>query len=340
MNPAQLSQLRIANDRKRRNNAPFIWIVVAVVAITSAVGYAAWPRTADNIRSMGGSKAGREGVIADKSVKTTAATRASSESALAPGAGPERAAVEGSILTVPGYIVAHERIEISPRFMGVVKWIGVRKGDAVTNGQTLALLDDAEYRARMAELDGQLAVANVGVEKAQMDLRRAEDLVSKKVEMQKMLDDARLALDLARAQVKQAEGARKLTETYLDWCIIRSPVNGVIMERLVDPDELVTPQTFGGARSPSTSILAVADLDDLQVEIDVNETYLSKIGLRQKCKVSPEAYPERLYDGYVAEMAPEASRQKGTLQIKVQIVKPDRYLTPELSAKVDFLPIH
>ena len=59
--------------------------------------------------------------------------------------------------------------------------------------------------------------------------------------------------------------------------------------------------------------------------------------LNQKCKVSPEAYPDRVYDGYVAEKAPEANRQKGTLQVKVQIVNPDQYLTPELSAKVDFL---
>ena len=84
-------------------------------------------------------------------------------------------------------------------------------------------------------------------------------------------------------------------------------------------------------------MIAVADPKDLQVEIDVNEVDLSKISLNQKCRVSPEAYPEKHYDGYVAEIAPEADRAKGTLQIKVQIKNPDRYLTPELSAKVDFL---
>ena len=88
---------------------------------------------------------------------------------------------------------------------------------------------------------------------------------------------------------------------------------------------------------PSTALIALADLKDLQVEIDLNESHLAKISLNQKCRVSPEAYPERHYEGFVAEIAPEASRQKGTLQIKVQIQKPDRYLTPELSAKVDFL---
>ena len=97
--------------------------------------------------------------------------------------------------------------------------------------------------------------------------------------------------------------------------------------------------TNGGTRGPSTSLVAVADPDDLQVEIDLNESDLAKVSLGQKCAVSPEAYPDRKYEGVVAEMAPEASRQKGTLQIKVQIRKPDHFLTPELSAKVDFLPL-
>jgi len=77
-------------------------------------------------------------------------------------------------------------------------------------------------------------------------------------------------------------------------------------------------------------------LNDLQVEIDMNEADLSKISLGQKCRVIPKAYPDKVYDAVVAEIAPEANRAKGTLQVKVQILKPDRYLTPELSAKVEF----
>ncbi len=336
MNQAQLSQLRITSEQKRRRNTPFIWIAVLIVAVAGVAGYAAWPRDRDSAAKT----LAKADLAGSKPVDTTAPTPSGHPSGAAESPAPTagRPSVPGSILTISGYIVTRERIEISPRFMGLVKWIGVKKGDAVTNGQTLVVLDDSEYRARMAELDGQLGVANVGVEKAHVDLRRAENLVSKQVEMQKMLDDARLALDLAQAQVKQAAGSRKIMETYLDWCIIKSPVNGVILDRQVDPDELVTPQTFGGVRGPSSWLLAVADLNDLQVEIDVNENYLSKIALGQKCKISPEAYPDRLYDGYVAEMAPEASRQKGTLQVKVQVVKPDRFLTPELTAKVDFLP--
>ena len=335
MRDSQISQLRIDPCQKQRSSAPF-WIIIFIVAgISVAVAFFAWPRGSDSVRIVGGKKGG------------DAATVKSTPEGARPGGGgsngpvrlsaPDTGHVEGSILTVPGYIIPRERIELSPRFMGVVKWIGVKKGDSVTNGQVVVILDDSEYRARLADFDGQLAVASVAVEKAKLDLRRTTDLVEKRVEMQKSLDDARLALASAEAQVLQIRGARQLIETYLSWCTIRSPVNGVILERLVDPNELVSPQTFGGTRGPSTSLLAMADLSDLQVEIDVDESYLAKVGLGQKCKLRPEAFPDRLYDGVVAEMAPEASRQKGTLQIKVQVINPDRYLTLELSAKVDFL---
>jgi HlyD family secretion protein len=73
------------------------------------------------------------------------------------------------------------------------------------------------------------------------------------------------------------------------------------------------------------------------VEIDLNEADVAKVSLNQECRVSPEAYPDKVYRGYVAEMAPEANRQKGTLQLKVQIRDPDKFLTPELTAKVEFL---
>lgn len=340
----QLEKLRIASTQKRRPRGPVWLIVLAVLLVTGVVAWFAVPRAADKFRS--GMKSGHDEGALSASAKTGGVQSSSGPAAanVAPSATttPTPAAgsgkVEGSILTVRGYIVNRERIELSPRFMGVVKWIGVKKGDRVTNGQTVVLLDDAEYQARLADIDGQIAVAQIVVKKARIDLKRAVDLVTSKVEMQKMLDDAGLQVESAEAQVKQLQGARKLLETYLDWCVIRSPVNGVVVDKLVDPNELVSPQTFGGTRGPSTSLLAVADPNDLQVEIDLGESDLAKVAIGQKCKVSPEAYPEKTYDGVVAERAPEANRPKGTLQVKVQILKPDQFLTPELTAKVVFLP--
>lgn len=332
MSQDPLERLRIASHDKRRRGGPLGWIVGAVVVVVAVVAWLAVPRPGDNQRTHTSSKD-----LQMKSGTNAAAGPATASSSAPATASASAGRVDGSALTAQGYIVARERIELSPRFMGVVKWIGVRKGDSVTNGQVVVRLDDSEYRARMAENDGQVAVARVAVDKARMDVRRATDLVRGQVEMQKVLDDAGLALASAEATLRQVEGARRLLETWLEWCTIRSPVNGVVLERMVDADELVTPQSFGSGRGPSTSLLAVADLGDLQVEVDLGESDLAKVRLGQRCVVTPQAYRDRRYEATVAEIAPEASRQKGTLQVKVKVKAPDRYLTPELSADVDFI---
>ncbi len=328
MDADKLKTLRIEEGRKRRPQRAVWTIFGVVVVVTLAALYLARPRPGDNVRVL---KTGFSTAAAEPTGRGTAGNGS------APGTTNSGAPAGDVVLTVSGYIINRERIELSPRFLGVVKWIGVKKGDAVTNGQVVVLLDDSEFRARLAQAEGAVAVAAANLKKAELWYERVNQLAATDIESRQAQDDARLALEAARAALREAEGARQLAQTYLDWCTIRSPINGVVLERLVDPNELVVPQSFGGARGPSTALLALADPKDLQVEIDVNEADLSKIHLNQRCRVSPEAYPERTYAGYVAEIAPEADRAKGTLQIKVQIVDPDRYLTPELTARVDFL---
>lgn len=317
----KLKSLRIDKDQKKRPQSA-LWAIFLGVAILSAIAiFYAWPRAKDNqrlINTQSGIK---------PSTNSTAGSLNSSSSARDP---------DGIVLTVSGYIINRARIEISPRFLGVVKWIGVKKGDSVTNGQTVVLLDDAEYQARLSEAEGALNSAKATVKKAELDFGRVQQLARTDIESKQREDDARLQLEAARASLAQAEGVYQLARIYVDWCVIRSPIDGVVLEKLVDPEELVVPQSFGGGRGPSTALIAVADPNDLQVEIDLNEADLSKIDLNQKCRVTPEAYPDKYYDGIVAEIAPEADRAKGTLQIKVQILKPDRFLTPQLSAKVEF----
>lgn len=321
MNPDKLRKLQIAPDQKKRPQRSLWVIFLGVILVTAVAIYFAWPRAGDARR-----------------VKATGVKLpASSASAPSVSRTNAPAARDDVVLTVSGYIINRERIEISPRFLGVVKWIGVKKGDTVTNGQVVVRLDDAEYQARLQEAEGRLGSAKAAVRKAELDYARVAQLAKTNVESQKEQDDARLRLESARADLQQARGAYDLAKTFLDWTVIRSPINGVVLEKLVNPNELVMPQSFGGPRGPSTALLAVADPKDLQVEIDVNEADLSKISLNEKCRVSPEAYPDKVYPAYVAEIAPEANRSKGTLQIKVQIVEPDRFLTPELSAKVEFL---
>lgn len=324
MNAEKLKSLQIDRGRKRRPTGMLWLIFLVVIGGTAAAIYLARPKPEDKVRMLeGGPKPG--------------AGTTSSASATANGGYSTSAADDDTVLTVSGYLINRERIELSPRFLGVVKWIGVKKGDAVTNGQVVVLLDDTEYQARLQQAEGAVASAQANVSKAGIAYARVSQLAKTDIESKQAQDDARLTLEAAQAALKEVEGARELARTYLDWCTIRSPINGVVLEKLVDPNELVTPQSFGGTCGPSTAFLAVADPKDLQVEIDLNEADLSKVALNQKCRVSPEAYPDKIYEGYVAEIAPEANRAKGTLQIKVQIVNPDKFLTPELSAKVEFL---
>jgi HlyD family secretion protein len=314
----KLKDLQIDPEQKRRPQSSLWAIFLGVLAIAAIAIFFAWPRAKDNRRML------------DTGVKPPSNS--------VPGsAGVSTNDINNDLLlTVSGYIINRERIEISPRFLGVVKWIGVRKGDSVTNGQIVVLLDDAEYQARLSEAEGRLANARTAVAKAELDYQRTEALARTDVESKQREDDARLALQSARASLTEAQGAYTLAKTYVEWCTIRSPINGVVLEKLVDPNELVVPQSFGGGRGPSAALIAVADSRDLQVEIDLNEADLSKISLHQKCEVTPEAYPEKHYEGVVAEIAPEADRAKGTLQIKVQVLAPDEFLTPQLSARVEF----
>ncbi len=330
MDADKLKSLEINREDKRRSSGALWGIFIAVLLIAGVVIFYAIPRTQDATRTnKNGHPTGQNGGASPNSGTSNA-----------PGAvnyAKSPVGVTGSVLTAPGYIINRERIEVSPRFMGVVRWIGVKKGDAVTNGQIVVRLDDAEYKAQLRQAEGRLAAARVAISKAELDYDRAKRLVSAAVEMTKTEDDARLALEQARAATLEIEGQIQLINTYLDWTIIRSPINGVVLEKLVDSNELVTPQSFGGTRGPSTALIAVGDPQDLQVDLDINATSIGKVHPNQKCKVTPEAYLDRQYDGYVVEVAPEGNRQKGTLQVKVQILNPDKYLTPELSATVDFL---
>ena len=327
MDAEKLRALQIDPEAKGRSPSALWFIFLGVALLTAVVVYCAWPRKDDDRRAS----VGQDRKTGAAASATPAATDPPASAASAPGRVPD------SVLTVSGYIVNRERIEISPRFLGLVKWIGVRKGDSVTNGQVLVLLDDAEQQARVKEAEGRLANSRAALTKAELDYRRIAKLIADKIETQQAEDDARLHLESARATVRETEATLELNHTYLDWTVIRATLDGVVLEKLVDAGELVTPQSFGGTRGPSTALLAIADPRDLQVEIDLNEADLARVYRNQKCRISPEAYPEKAYDGSVVEIAPEANRQKGTLQVKVQIKNPDEFLTPELTARVDFL---
>jgi HlyD family secretion protein len=144
-------------------------------------------------------------------------------------------------------------------------------------------------------------------------------------------------LDAARAELAAAKAAVEVAELNLEDTVIRAPRDGTILEKLIKPGELVTPQSFGGSRGARTELLSLADLSDLQVEVDINEADFAKVFMGQPAKVTLDAYPDKSYEGRVREIAPEANRTKATVQIKVRILNPDGLVLPEMSARVDLL---
>src|SRR5215510_4787639 len=213
MNAEKLKALQISPDQKQRSQGSFWLIVLTVFAVLAVSIFFAWPRLSDRQRIKVTSVK-----LPTNSSPVIAAT--STSTATTPG-NSLSASKQDVVLTVSGYIINRERIEISPRFLGVVKWIGVKKGDAVTNGQVVVQLDDAEYKARLAESEGRVGSAKANVDRAEHDFERVTQLAKGDIESKKAQDDARTQLAGARADLMQAEGAYDLAKTYLEWTTIR-----------------------------------------------------------------------------------------------------------------------
>jgi HlyD family secretion protein len=229
-----------------------------------------------------------------------------------------------------------------------------------------AKLDEATHGSRPEEIAQALANLNsalADLENARVSVERARKLAGEKLTPQQSVDDAEARYDGAvhrvdslrkayelvrlgprqeeidslRGAVEQARGALNYAETNLANTVILSPITGTILERAVEKGEFVT-TSFVGDRGAKGYVVSIADPNDLEVELDINQQNdFAKLHTGQRGIVTTDAYPGRKYEGFIKEMSPEANRQKATVQIKVKVVKPDEYLRPELNAAVAFL---
>jgi HlyD family secretion protein len=146
----------------------------------------------------------------------------------------------------------------------------------------------------------------------------------------------------ARGSVAQAQGLADYAKSQLDATVIRAPVTGTILDRTAEKGELITAQfASAAAGGPQGSVVSLADLNDLQVELDIAQADFARLGPKQKGIVTTDTYPDKTYDGEIAQISPEANRQKATVQVKVQVLNPAKYpdvfLRPEMNATVKFL---
>jgi HlyD family secretion protein len=238
---------------------------------------------------------------------------------------------------------------------------------------TQAKGQQASLKARLAEaVNGsrpeEVAQAQANVNTAQSDLdnakitlERNKSLLKDGVVAKQVVDDAQARYDNAlhrvnslqktfelvklgprkeqvdslRGQLEQANGMVTYAETAVTNTVIRAPVTGTILERAVEKGEFVT-TGFVGDRGAKGYVVSLADLNDLEVELDIAQNDFAKLHARQHGAVSVDAFPDRKYDGFIKEISPEANRQKATVQIKVKISNPDSYLRPEMNASVAF----
>ena len=236
------------------------------------------------------------------------------------------------------------------------------KGQLANLQAKLAELEHGSRPEEIAVARANLGQAKADLENAQVTLSRTKTLVSQGVLSKQALDDAQAkydsaqahvnslqkTLDLAvlgprqeqvdsmRGQVTQAKGALAYTQTQLENTVIRAPVNGTVLERAVEKGEFLT-TSFVGDKGAKGYVIALADLNDLGVELDISQNDFAKLHAHQKGIVTTDAFPDRKYDGTIYEISPEANRQKATVQIKVKVLNPDDYLRPEMNASVAFV---
>lgn len=143
-------------------------------------------------------------------------------------------------------------------------------------------------------------------------------------------------IQIAEAALQEVEANLKYAETQLSFTVINAPITGTILEKVAKKGEMVTTNNFGGQGARSAAV-SMADLTDLQVELDINEDDLPRVRLGQECELQVDSHPDADIQGVVDEIAPRADRQKATVQVKVKILDPPPFLRPEVNARVTFL---
>jgi HlyD family secretion protein len=236
------------------------------------------------------------------------------------------------------------------------------KGSLESLKARLAELVNGSRPEEIAKAKADLEQSQADLQNAKVTLNRTRDLVKQRVLSDQALDDAQARYDSAaakvnsfqkayelvrigprqeeidalKAQVNQAQGVLDYAQVQLDNTEIKAPIDGTVLERNVEKGEFVT-TGFVGDKGAKGYVVSMANLKDLQVELDINQNDFAKLGRQQPGIITTDAYgPDRKYHGFIEEISPEANRQKATVQVKVRVQDPDEDLRPEMNASVAF----
>lgn len=263
----------------------------------------------------------------------------------------ERAAgTQASVLNATGYVTARRRATVSSKITGKVVEVNVEEGMAVREGQVLARLDDSTVRAGLALAEAQLAASRqdvreleVRLDEAKLTLDRRTQLMSDGFTSQESVDEARAEVDslgarieASRSQITVAERQVELRRADLDDTIIRAPFSGVAISKDAQPGEMVSPVSAGGGFT-RTGICTIVDMSSLEIEVDVNESYINRVREGQDVTAVLDAYPDWEIPARVITTVPTADRQTATVLVRIGFLETDPRILPDMGVRITFL---
>ncbi|MCG6926953.1 MAG: efflux RND transporter periplasmic adaptor subunit [Acidobacteria bacterium] len=242
------------------------------------------------------------------------------------------------ILTASGYVVARRQAVVSAKIQGRLEELRVEEGSEVKKGDILARLEAYDFEAAVNRARAAVQRAEADLAEQERLLRVAEKLTAEQILAEDEREAAESRVRIAKAGLAQQEADLAFVEAQLQNTVIRAPFAGVVIKKMAEVGESVAPIPPGvNISTASGAIVALADLATLEVEADVAEANVAKVGHGQPAEVTVEAIPDRRYEAVLRQVIPTADRTKATVMVKVTILDQDEDLKPEMSAKVTFL---
>ena len=275
--------------------------------------------------------------------KPTEVTVATARAMPATGAGT-------SVLDATGYVTARRQATVSAKITGKVRDVRIEEGQRVEAGDILATLDDSEARvdvelrrAQVAAARAQLTEAEAASANAEREYGRQQEVAALKLTSASALDAARTQAEASRARtlsqssgVRVAQEALQAAQVQLDNTIVRAPFAGVVTVKAAQPGEMISPVSAGGG-SIRTGIGTIVDMDSLEIQVDVSESYINRVQPGQKVEAVLNAYPDWRIPASVIAIVPTADRSKATVKVRIALGEKDARIVPEMGVRVAFL---
>ena len=263
---------------------------------------------------------------------------------------PPSVAAANSVLDASGYVVARRQATVSSKVTGKVEQVFIEEGMRVEEGQVVATLDDSTQQAQLelalAQVDSAraaLAEIEAQLRNARLDRDRTRDLAGRDLASKSSLDTAEATYDelaarlaTGRENVDVAERNVALARDSLANMTIRAPFAGMVVTKNAQPGEMISPVSAGGGFT-RTGICTIIDTDSLEIEVDVNESYIQRVTAGQRVSAVLDAYPEWRIPAEVIAIIPTADRQKATVRVRVGFLERDDRILRDMGVKVSFL---